>query len=47
MQRGELVACGTMEELRQASGRDDALEDIFLRLTGDEMARALVDVLDA
>ena len=47
MKRGELVACGTMEELRQASGRDEALEDIFLRLTGDEVARALVDVLDA
>lgn len=47
MQRGELVACATMHELQQASGRDDALEDIFLRLTGDGAARDLVDVLDA
>jgi ABC-2 type transport system ATP-binding protein len=47
MQRGELVACGTMDEIRSASGMDDALEDIFLRLTGDAMARELVDVLDA
>ena len=47
MQRGELVACGTMEELRRSTGHDDALEDIFLRLTGDHVARELVEVLDA
>ncbi|MBL0937256.1 MAG: ABC transporter ATP-binding protein [Gemmatimonadaceae bacterium] len=47
MQRGELVACGTMHELRTSSGTDDALEDIFLRLTGDRVARELVEVLDA
>lgn len=47
MQRGALVACGSMSELQQASGRDDALEDIFLRLTGDGAARDLVEVLDA
>lgn len=47
MQRGELVACGTMHDLRRSSGEDDALEDIFLRLTGDNVARKLVDVLDA
>jgi len=47
MQRGELVACGTMAELRASSGTDDALEDIFLRLTGDRVARELVEVLDA
>ena len=47
MQRGELVACGTMHELRQSTGHDDALEDIFLRLTGDRVARELVEVLDA
>jgi len=47
MQHGSLVACGTMAELRQASGRDEALEDMFLRLTGDQVARELVDVLDA
>ncbi len=47
MQRGELVACGTMSDLRASSGDDDALEDIFLRLTGDRVARELVEVLDA
>ena len=47
MQRGELVACGSMDELRRSSGHDDALEDIFLRLTGDHVARELVEVLDA
>ncbi|HEY0929984.1 MAG TPA: ABC transporter ATP-binding protein [Gemmatimonas sp.] len=47
MQRGELVACGTMHDLQQASGTDDALEDIFLRLTGDGAARDLMEVLDA
>jgi len=47
MQRGELVACGTMHELRGATDSDDRLEDIFLRLTGEDVARELVDVLDA
>jgi ABC-2 type transport system ATP-binding protein len=46
MQKGELVACGTMDELRASSGQDDALEDIFLRLTGDLVARELVEVLE-
>jgi ABC-2 type transport system ATP-binding protein len=36
-----------MEELRRSTGTDDALEDIFLRLTGDRVARELVEVLDA
>jgi ABC-2 type transport system ATP-binding protein len=48
MQRGELVACGTLQELRRGEREgSDALEDIFLRLTGDQVARELVDVLDA
>lgn len=47
MQRGDLVACGNMNELQHASGQDEALENIFLRLTGDDVARDLVDVLDA
>jgi ABC-2 type transport system ATP-binding protein len=47
MQRGELAACGTMDEIRAATGSDDDLEDIFLRLTGDQVARELVEVLDA
>lgn len=36
-----------MHDLQQASGNDDALEDIFLRLTGDGAARDLMEVLDA
>jgi ABC-2 type transport system ATP-binding protein len=47
MQRGELVACGTMDEIRASTGTDDDLEQIFLRLTGDQVARELVEVLDA
>jgi ABC-2 type transport system ATP-binding protein len=47
MQRGELVACGTMSELRGETGNNDALEDIFLRLTGESVARELIEVLDA
>jgi ABC-2 type transport system ATP-binding protein len=47
MQRGELVACGTVDALRATSGGDGALESLFLRLTGDQVARELVEVLDA
>jgi ABC-2 type transport system ATP-binding protein len=47
MQRGELVACGTMQQLRGESGNSEALEDIFLRLTGESVARELMEVLDA
>ena len=48
MQAGTLRACGTMDELRARGESGGAgLEDIFLRLTGENAARALVDVLDA
>jgi ABC-2 type transport system ATP-binding protein len=48
MQHGKIRACGTMDELRAtAAAGAHGLEDIFLRLTGDNAARALVDVLDA
>ena len=35
---GELIACGSLDELRQGSGVDGRLEDVFLHLTeeGDE-----------
>ncbi len=33
---GELIACGSLEELRQASGVNGRLEEVFLRLTEDE-----------
>jgi ABC-2 type transport system ATP-binding protein len=48
IQGGVIRAAGTMAELR-AGAQDGAvgLEEIFLRLTGENAARALVDVLDA
>jgi ABC-2 type transport system ATP-binding protein len=48
IQGGKIRALGTMDELRAASEHGDAgLEDIFLRLTGENAAREFVDVLDA
>ena len=47
IQRGKIRAAGTMAELRANAERgDEGLEDIFLRLTGDTVARDLVGVLD-
>ena len=51
--RGEAVvpefrALGTMDEIRDsAASGAEGLEQIFLRLTGENAARELVDVLDA
>jgi ABC-2 type transport system ATP-binding protein len=48
IQTGKIRALGTMDDLRAASAQGDAgLEDIFLRLTGENAAREFVDVLDA
>src|SRR5262245_52589850 len=48
IQGGKIRACGTMGQLRAtAESGAKGLEDIFLRLTGENAARALVDVLDA
>ena len=48
IQGGVIRACGTMAELRSsAEAGAQGLEQIFLRLTGENAARALVDVLDA
>ena len=48
IQSGRIRAHGTMTELQQhAAGGAAGLEDIFLKLTGDNAARELVDVLDA
>ncbi|MGH7636678.1 MAG: ABC transporter ATP-binding protein [Gemmatimonadaceae bacterium] len=48
IQNGRIRAHGTMAELQQhAAGGGSGLEDIFLKLTGDNAARELVDVLDA
>lgn len=43
IQRGVIRAMGTLAELR--AGGDAALEDIFLRLTGEQAARSVADVL--
>jgi ABC-2 type transport system ATP-binding protein len=46
IQRGRMRACGTMAELQANAERgDEGLEEIFLRLTGDEVARELAEVL--
>ena len=48
IQNGKIRALGTMDDLRAASKHGDSgLEDIFLRLTGENAAREFVDVLDA
>ena len=44
---GRIRAVGTMDDLRGAPGGGAGLEEIFLRLTGEQAARSLVDVLDA
>lgn len=46
MYRGRLLALGTMEELRQmAKMPGSGLEDIFLKLTGTEDVRPIVEAL--
>jgi ABC-2 type transport system ATP-binding protein len=48
IQTGRIKACGTIDELRRhAAEGAGGLEDIFLKLTGENAARELVDVLDA
>ncbi len=48
IQGGVIRACGTMTELRaNAEAGATGLEEIFLKLTGENAARRLVDVLDA
>jgi len=48
IQAGKIRANGTMAQLRaNAAAGATGLEDIFLRLTGENAARELVDVLDA
>lgn len=48
IQGGKIRACGTMEQLRaNAEAGATGLEEIFLKLTGENAARDLVDVLDA
>jgi ABC-2 type transport system ATP-binding protein len=47
IQAGKIRALGTMADLRKQDAGGGGLEDIFLKLTGENAARALVDVLDA
>ncbi len=48
IQGGKIRAQGTMDEIRRDVSRgDEGLEQIFLRLTGENAARELVAVLDA
>jgi ABC-2 type transport system ATP-binding protein len=48
IQNGVIRAHGTMADLQKhAAGSGGGLEDIFLKLTGENAARELVDVLDA
>ncbi|HEX2723449.1 MAG TPA: ABC transporter ATP-binding protein [Gemmatimonadaceae bacterium] len=48
IQAGKIRALGTMDELRAGSASGaDGLEQIFLKLTGENAAREFVDVLDA
>src|SRR4029453_16940620 len=48
IQGGTIRACGTMDELRaDAEAGTEGLEQIFLRLTGENAARELVEVLNA
>ncbi len=47
VQGGKIRAEGTMAELRAGAQTTAGLEEIFLRLTGEEAARKLIDVLDA
>ncbi len=48
IQKGHIRACGTMDDLRRNAERgDEGLEEIFLKLTGENAARGLVEVLDA
>jgi ABC-2 type transport system ATP-binding protein len=44
---GKIAACGTMDELRAGAENTGGLEEIFMRLTGQNAARDLVQVLDA
>ncbi len=44
---GRIAACGTMDDLRTQSQHGGGLEEIFLKLTGENAARNLVEVLDA
>ncbi|MFD1361789.1 ABC transporter ATP-binding protein [Lentibacillus salinarum] len=39
---GDIIALGTMDELKASDGTDQSLEDIFLELTGGEDQQAMI-----
>ena len=45
--KGSIIACGTMDELQQKSGSSASLEQIFLELTGGTEMADLIEVLKA
>ena len=47
IQRGEIVATGTLEELRTLAGTAGRLEEIFLKLTGAEDLLEVIEALRA
>jgi len=46
IQRGKIVARGTIDELRDQHNADGSLEDLFLKLTGGVAVRELAAVLE-
>ena len=46
IQNGNIVAQGTMDELRRGNNADASLEDLFLKLTGGAAIRELAAVLE-
>jgi len=47
IQEGNIVARGTIDELRRQTAAGDAsLEELFLKLTGGESVRELAEILD-
>jgi ABC-2 type transport system ATP-binding protein len=39
--RGRMLACGTMADLRRQADRDGTLEDLFLKITEEAAAEAV------
>lgn len=46
IQKGKLIAVGTVEELRRKTGEESSLEDLFLKLTGSSQHRDIIEELE-
>ncbi len=47
IQKGRMIAVGSVEDLRRQARHDHGdLEDIFLKLTGDQETQSLIDSLN-